>query len=478
MRRALALIALTAAVRIVVAIHFPLVPDEAYYWDWSRHLAPAYFDHPGGIAFVIRAGTVLLGVTPLGVRLGSILAGIGATLVVVALARRWGGPAAAWRAALIACTMPLASAGLLLASPDAPMLLGAIVTIWAIDRALTSAGWRALAAWLVAGLALGAALECKLTAGLIPASVALACLMRADLRRCLRGPGPFVACAVALLVLLPAIRWNAAHDWISWRFQLHHGLGAVHGSMLARELAFIGGEAGLISPILFGLLIVAVARALRRSTPAPVFLAGTVSLAIFGFFAWSALRHPVEANWPAPAIVIAIPLLAALALTPALRRWQAGGIALAAALSVLIYVHAIRPILPIDPRQDPVAQAYGWDAVAQSVAGVPAQWVAANRYQDAAELAFHLPTHPPVFSLNVGSRPNQYDLWPTLVERAAPGDTVVLVADEGDPPPEVVTMFRRAGATVVAGPLVMLRWHGSVVGRRRLWQISGLTHIP
>ena len=36
-----------------------LVPDEAYYWTWSRHLAASYFDHPPVTAYLIRLGTTL-----------------------------------------------------------------------------------------------------------------------------------------------------------------------------------------------------------------------------------------------------------------------------------------------------------------------------------------------------------------------------------------------------------------------------------
>jgi len=38
------------ALRLVVAASIPLVPDEAYYWVWSRALAPGYPDHPPMVA--------------------------------------------------------------------------------------------------------------------------------------------------------------------------------------------------------------------------------------------------------------------------------------------------------------------------------------------------------------------------------------------------------------------------------------------
>ena len=67
-RLALILIIVLLALRAVFAALLPLSADEAYYWLWSQHPAWGYFDHPPMIAWLIRAGTLVLGDTPLGVR--------------------------------------------------------------------------------------------------------------------------------------------------------------------------------------------------------------------------------------------------------------------------------------------------------------------------------------------------------------------------------------------------------------------------
>src|SRR5471032_548152 len=59
--------------RLVSAAYTPLTFDEAYYWTWSKHLAGGYYDHPPGVALLIRLGTLIAGDTELGVRLVSIL---------------------------------------------------------------------------------------------------------------------------------------------------------------------------------------------------------------------------------------------------------------------------------------------------------------------------------------------------------------------------------------------------------------------
>jgi hypothetical protein len=238
----------------------------------------------------------------------------------------------------------------------------------------------------------------------------------------------------------------------------------------------VGGEMGLISPIICVLLVLAVARALKRSVAPERFLAAMLAVTPLVVFVLSAIRRPVELNWPALSIVPAIALLAADPFAPLARRWERIGIALAAAMTLAVYVHALHPILPIDPRTDPVAQAYGWDDLARAIeAENPNAWIAANRYQDAAELAWHLPTHPTVYSLNIAGRHNQYDLWPTLDDVAQRGDSVLLILDAQDTPPPIVSLSQD-GSTAVPGALVDMRWNGTgkVVGRRRVWHISWL----
>src|SRR3954470_21728690 len=119
--RALLVVSIAALVRVVFAALIPVFPDEAYYWLWSRDLAPGYFDHPAGIAYLIRFGDILspfgIGATPFALRLGPVLSGWIASVATVAIANRIGGGRAAFRAAVVMSVMPLAAAGLVLATP-------------------------------------------------------------------------------------------------------------------------------------------------------------------------------------------------------------------------------------------------------------------------------------------------------------------------------------------------------------------------
>ncbi len=150
-------------------------------------------------------------------------------------------------------------------------------------------------------------------------------------------------------------------------------------------------------------------------------------------------------------------------------------------MSLLIYAQGVAPILPIPPRKDPIARAFGWSELARrataradSVHATTGSttWLGGDRYQEASELAFHVPVHPTTFATNLSGRPNQYDLWPRFPDLAQPGDNLVLVLDES------AIRTRRSSAHAVfrttngAAVLVLRRGAGEI-GTRRIWTLVG-----
>src|SRR5262249_18414373 len=75
--------------------------------------------------------------------------------------------------------------------------------------------------WIGAGLATGLGLLAKYNMVLIGPVFAWA-LWRGD-RRALRTPWPWLGAMVAGVVFAPHLVWNAQHEWVPIRFQLHRG---------------------------------------------------------------------------------------------------------------------------------------------------------------------------------------------------------------------------------------------------------------
>ncbi|HET9425199.1 MAG TPA: glycosyltransferase family 39 protein [Gemmatimonadaceae bacterium] len=482
---ALGVIGFATVLRVIVGMRMPLLPDETYYWDWSRHLSFGYFDHPPMIAWMIAFGTNLFGTNPIGVRAMTILTGTVAALFMALMARRVAGSHTAAETAIVISVMPLASAGLVLATNDSPLLACVAVTLYFLVRAIQAEprSRESLVSWCFAGVALGFAFWSKYTSILLPVGVLIAFASHRRLWPRFAEWGPYAACAIATLIFLPVLMWNARHDWISMVYQLEHGLGSaitLRGAW-RHEGDLLGGQAGLATPILFVMIVVAVARSLRPSLGPEKWLLAVVSTFFFAFFVYSALRKRVEPNWPAPAYIGGVVLCAAYKWSETAKRWRAAGIALAGVLSLAVYLHALKPIVPVPPPKDPIARAFGWREMAEATAlagraplpnGAKA-WLAADRYQEASQIAYWLPGHPETFALNLGGRRNQYDLWPRFIDRARAGDRLVVVVDETVGVHEAVMELTPHFTSILRGELIELRRDGGVIGQRRLYTMDG-----
>ncbi|MCU0634775.1 MAG: glycosyltransferase family 39 protein [Gemmatimonadaceae bacterium] len=498
LRTAWLLVGLGVLLRWVLATAVPLLPDEAYYWEWSRRLAPGYFDHPPGIAYLIALGTALLGATPAGVRFGPAIAGLLTVLGILTLTRNVAAPGdapvAMRRAALLALVLPVASLGLVLATPDAPLLLAVVAALLAFDRVIVAErGWRALGWWAVCGAAVGTAFVAKYMGVLIGGSIAAAVVVHPRLRAQLRRPGPYVAAIVSVLVFSPVVLWNALEDWVSFRFQLGHGFGGGgRGSILTRELELVGGQLAIATPVLAVLLALAAWRDWRSPRAAAVvdplratrrFALATAVVLPAVFFVVSALRKPVEANWLALCYVPAIALLASHQAPFARGRWYRGGVTFAGVVLAIAVGALFVPGSPLK-RNRQLAELGGWprlaDAASRAVAdpylaGTVDRWIAANRYQDAAQLAFHVAGHPNVFALNLASRPNQYDLWQrsTAMNATPPrlrqGDGLVAVFETGTKGDSLARVVAGWFADARPAGRVSLTGTDDPRGARQLW---------
>ena len=65
-----------------------LVPDEAYFWVWSKHFALSYRDKGPLVAWTIALGTHLFGDTVFGVRFFAVLLSAGTAFQLFRLAER------------------------------------------------------------------------------------------------------------------------------------------------------------------------------------------------------------------------------------------------------------------------------------------------------------------------------------------------------------------------------------------------------
>ena len=455
--------------RLLAAATVPLAPDEAYYWVWSRALAPGYYDHPPMVALWIAAGTALAGDTPLGIRL---LGPPGLALASVALARAGNllfpeRRPGVWAAALLNATL-LVNAGAVLMTPDTPLVVFWCLALWAVAKAHARRDGRW---WLAAGAFAGAALLSKYTAALLGAGLLVWLLAEPRVRPWLRDPRPWLGGAVALAAFSPVVLWNARHDWVSFAKQGGRAGTEVAGPGLRFVGELAGGQLGLATPIVFVLCVAGVGAATagwvrRRDAAAGLLAALTVPAA--ALFLWQAAGSRVQANWPA--VLYPAACLAAACLPVRWDRWRWPAVGLGLGLSALVLLQASAAPLALPRRNDPtLARLGGWDAFAQAVEAARqetgAAYVAAEEYGLAGELALRLPAGVPV--LAVGDR---WDLF-RLPHHPPPGPGLLVRSERrGDGPPSW------PGA-LPAGGLSRAR-AGIEAERYRLFRISGDPGTP
>ena len=389
--------------RLLVAAFAPLSPDEAYYWVWSKALAAGYSDHPPLVALWIRAGTWIAGDGALGVRL---LAPVAAALGSILLARASddllpNAGAGVIAAALLNATL-LFGIGSVTMTPDTPLLLFWTATLWALAR-LVATGWPGW--WLVAGTAVGLALDSKYTAALLLPAIAVWLGVVPAIRPWLRRWPLWGGALVALLLFAPVLAWNAEHRWISFSRQG----GRLEDWNPARGAQFVGelvaGQVGLLTPIIALLVAAGIVRAAggwRDRDPGWLLLAALTIVPLL-VFVEHALGDRVQANWPA--IVYPAGAIAAVGLSRGWSRLVWPGVVLGLALTSLVWAQCVAAPAALPMRWDPTLMRLGgWRTLAASVDAARqragATFVVADNYGVASVLARLLPAEVKVVGVD------------------------------------------------------------------------------
>jgi len=215
LRPALAVVALKCALTFAVAGRYGWHRDELYYAVAALHLQGGYVEFPPVTALLAACARVLFGWSLVGLRAFTILAGAGTALVAVLVARELG---ATRRAQTLAAVLVAFCPGMLatnwLFQPVAFDQLTTMIVLWLAVRLALGRG-----SWLVLGIAVGVGLETKYTLAVV--LVFLIATFLISRRDALSSSGLSLAVAVAALLLVPNLIWEAGHGWTSVHFFLN-----------------------------------------------------------------------------------------------------------------------------------------------------------------------------------------------------------------------------------------------------------------
>ncbi|MBI3992948.1 MAG: glycosyltransferase family 39 protein [Candidatus Lambdaproteobacteria bacterium] len=471
--RPLALLVLVAAAAHLVLIAVPpLNGDEAFYWEWSRNLAPGYYTHPPMTAWVIALVTAVLGTSKLTLRLTSLLLHLGTLLLVYRMAldatrsRR-----IAFTAATLYAVMPVSVLLGTLITTDCSLIFFWTAASYATKLALVD-GRRG--AWWWAGAAAGGALLTKFFSLLFFPGVFLFVVLGARYRRVLLDWRPYAAFALALLLFSPFIYWNATHHWYTFQFNLV-ARNRNEGFSLLKPVVYLAGQAIAASPVLLPLLLAALWRyvpgSLRTSAPAAadeparqqadgLRFYGTVADTPMAVFLLQSFMVEVGAHWiaviyPLGAVLIAAWLhqvgtpQAAERIVHARAYWA--GLAGAALVGLPIAALMLFPTLlparylyidPARPAQHEINNYFGWREVGRHIAalreqygGAPAGFfLSTTDYSIGSMLDFYTPGHAEFTLIGYGEKEfhgKEFLYWRNPLK--TPGADTLFVSDVAPP---------------------------------------------
>lgn len=413
-----------------------LGPDEAQYWTWSRFLDWGYYSKPPGIAWEIWLGTQLFGNTELGVRFGAILISAALSFGVYQLSRaanltEW----QAFSAALIMTLTPLGLLSSLFATTDGGFVLFWVLTciplVYAIER-------RESPNYLLIGLFImfGALFKWPIYYLWLLIFISMAFYPN------LRSRNIFWGILVSLFGLLPSLVWNASRGWPTfkhvWFTNITGGLRETkHQSLFhGNPLEFLGAQAGLISPVLFVLLVISGFYLFTKfkKIPSGVRLLGLICfLVLLGNLGMALFQH-MQGNWMVYAYPTGFVYLAwFLSEKTWGKLWLTIGLITSVVLSAFamsiptIQQKSLLKEYPIPFAANLFRECLGWHRLTNILNNIgydsQKNFLFADRYQETSLLSFYGPNQKRAYFLNLrGIRKNQFSFWPGM-EKEQLGNT-------------------------------------------------------
>ncbi len=404
---------LTLLIKLLLAALLPLSSDEAYYWVWSQKLQLSYYDHPPFVAWLFKFGHLFQNFGQ-GVRWPAVLLGHGILLIWLLIWKKVAPNSQEkykWWLWLALCS-PLLGFGSIIVTPDLPVLFFWSLSILFFLKALDE---KNLQNYLALGAALGLGFCSKYHIVLfVPITLIYLTLEKKWKSVSWKGVGWTIL--IGLLFSLPVLIWNYQNDFISFRFQLKHGLSRPEYQPYWTWTYVL---AQLI--VLFPTVVWSALRSRLQGASRAFLYFGWGPLA---FFFLSSFKALVEVNWP----IIAYPaFLAMAALGASSNRWLKWANFFWMGIFLLLSLHLFRPWIPNAPEK--VSEFSQFEPIHQMRAKYEPLY--ANTYQMASWVWYR--GQKPFYKL---LRMSRYDLFDSMPEGQPQQGTFYVAMKNYDELPE------------------------------------------
>jgi 4-amino-4-deoxy-L-arabinose transferase-like glycosyltransferase len=466
------IVLLALLLRILALGVAPLIGDESYYWLWSKHLALSYFDNPPGVALLVRLSTVLGGESEAGIRWLNAALGVLAVWLASSIGTQLLSRPAGWIAAAVLAAGPPYLVISRFVYTDTLQLVLLLANLSLLAPFLRQRSSAAISGWRFAaiGVTMAALLNTKYSAYLYAVVVLITLAWtRLDLFADRRT---WWAMNIAAVGFVPAVAWNAAHDWASYRWQWRHLIGP---SQAYRPLGNLSHALSYLTPPLLALSLPSLAGLWKRRQV--LILASAVVLTV------PILLSPANSPRNATVGLTLFLLLGADELARWLQgRWRpfaTGVVSLLLALNLVYGLGTVLSILGADqlPHSSvaPVLrwEGSGWREIGRDplgTLGITPEWpVFALDYNIAGQLRYYA-------RLPVTTGWPQYRFWEgPQICAGEPGMDAMQVIGLAYLEPTVVTAQLQDSFRQVDGPRSVRLGGATSEKTFHLWKVKGCT---
>jgi hypothetical protein len=224
--------------------------DEMYYLACSRHMAWGYVDHPPFTVWIAWFSRVVLGDSPLGVRLIPILAGVAVVWFAGALAREMGGGRfAQGMAALAVVVVPIYLLAHTWLTDNVFEQLIWMACVWLVLRAINTRDARY---WLWFGVVAGLGFENKYSIAFLLLGLLVGVVLTPH-RHFLKSRYLWLGVLACAVISLPNLLWQVHYHFPF--LELMHNIRMSNRDVVRGPVAFIADQAMIMNPILFPLWV-------------------------------------------------------------------------------------------------------------------------------------------------------------------------------------------------------------------------------
>ncbi len=297
--------------RFLISLFMGIMPQDAYYYFYSEHLALSYFDHPPMVAYMLKLSSAIFGKSVLTIKLTNFGISLLSFFSFYYLATFFLSKRRALYAAIFYGSTLLLTIISINTTPDVPLIFFWTIALIVIYKAIFQ---NKLHFWALSGVLMGLSFDSKYTGIFLLMGLFLFLLMSKNHRHLLFSKQMFVTLLLFLITVSPIIYWNYDNDWISFAFQTTERA-ADEGQFVIRpvkSLGTLGTQLVLLIPILFcGMVLIYFKLARKAIKKRRLFDDRTnfllaFSVPIIGLFLALSLITWVKMNWMMPGYVAAI----------------------------------------------------------------------------------------------------------------------------------------------------------------------------